>query len=84
MTAKENVTIYKCDFCRKKLMVKHAMVRHEKWCESNPENFKKCSGCVNLQETTTKIEWDYSDQCGMRTFKAFRCTNLDKLLYQLT
>lgn len=46
----ENVTIYKCDFCRKELKRKHAMVNHENRCFNNPENYRICfNGCIHLE-----------------------------------
>lgn len=83
MNIKENVTVYQCDHCKRKMFVKSAMERHEKWCGNNPNNFKACSGCKFIEETT--IEWDYDafDGYGTAKSKAFRCTKLDKMLYPL-
>lgn len=81
MTVKET-KVYKCDFCKKKSFMSNAMVRHERWCNSNPVNFKACIDCQNLEETTV----DYEIQIAIDDFrtnhaKAFRCTRLDRLLY---
>lgn len=94
MKVKENVTLYKCDFCSKKLFVKHAMENHEKWCGNNPENVRACSGCKFLEETTVDYEQNYNSfgegygvifDAGTetKTSKAFRCAKLDKLVYPL-
>lgn len=45
MKIKENVTIYQCEHCKKKLFVKSAMVRHEFGCTYNPANFAACLNC---------------------------------------
>ena len=46
----ENVTIYKCDFCKKELKRKHAMVKHETECFNNPLNFRPCQTCRYLEK----------------------------------
>lgn len=63
MKVTENVTVYKCDFCKKKLFRKHAMVLHEKWCTYNHANHMKCMGCKNLE--VGKFEW--SNEHGAHT-----------------
>lgn len=45
----ENVTLYKCDFCNKELKRSHAMIKHEKYCFSNPENYRPCNSCDHLE-----------------------------------
>jgi len=92
MKVKENVTVYQCEFCKRKMFVKHAMEKHEKWCYSNPENFRACSGCKHLEEVT--VEYSYSvptigDHLGVifdgstveRKTTGFHCKKLDKQLY---
>lgn len=45
----ENVTIYKCDFCKKELKRKYAMANHETQCNSNPINLRPClNNCKHL------------------------------------
>lgn len=87
MITKENVTVYQCSFCKKKLFVKGAMERHEKWCTHNPDNFKKCTGCMHMEEAEVfyKVEVSYDIYNGEETrmSKAFRCRKLDKLLYPM-
>lgn len=47
----ENITIYKCDFCKKELKRKHAMVNHELKCNNNPQNQRPClNGCKHLEK----------------------------------
>lgn len=45
MKIRENVTLFICDFCKKRLIKKAAMQRHEKFCSLNPENHAACSLC---------------------------------------
>lgn len=79
----ENKTIYVCEFCEKKLFIKSAMDKHERYCSKNPENFKACSGCIHLKEE--KYEYDKGDdyygepQYG--STKTFKCSLLNKEMY---
>lgn len=44
MIVKENITIYKCEFCNKKLYVKHAMLKHEDYVDNTKQvSVFKCS-----------------------------------------
>lgn len=87
MKIRENVTVYSCEFCKKKLFKKQAMELHEKWCDSNPENKKACAGCINLEDI--KIPYTvfgfngYSEVEENREAKGFRCKHFDKILYPL-
>lgn len=85
----ENVTLYKCDFCKKELKRKHAMIKHERLCERNPENAKVCHFCEHL-ETIEKQVWfdnpyyhpDHTNDDGeYKKVKVFRCKKLDKLMF---
>ncbi len=51
-------TIYHCEHCKKKLFVKHAMLRHEERCHKNPENNRACFGCIHLEMQTPIIYHD--------------------------
>lgn len=83
MIVKENVTVYKCGFCKKKLFVKHAMDHHEKYCGCNPENFKACEGCIHLEEI--EVEYDlgdgYENEPVTRKATGFNCKKLNKKMY---
>jgi hypothetical protein len=85
MTVTENVTVYKCGHCKKKLFIKGAMLRHETNCSYNPANFAKCSGCRHLSEI--KIPYTVNGYNGYyeteqdREAKGFFCTKLSKKLY---
>jgi len=89
MKIKENVTLYQCDFCKKELKRKHAMIEHEKFCNNNPENHKIClSGCSHLTNENIFVTYEkgydfinsetlYED----RKVNCFKCNKLDKLMY---
>ncbi len=87
MKIKENITLYSCDYCKKKLQVKHAMIRHEEFCYLNPKNTPACSGCDFLKEIQKTIYFNslYNpDSESSRIVKAFNCTKLNKELYPLS
>ena len=85
----ENVTIYKCDFCKKELKRKHAMVNHENKCNCNPINFRACtSGCIYLEREEIDVDYevgyDYENgetQYESKKVNAFKCTKFDKIMY---
>jgi len=84
MKITENITLYQCDFCKKKLFLKHAMVKHEDLCLSNPKNFKDCMECTHLEKTQTEVHWidgnpDYAG--NTKQVDVFRCNKLDKLMF---
>lgn len=85
MKIKTGVTVYYCDHCKKKMLRKHSMEHHEKWCPKNPENEKACSGCAFLKEEPVTIYGEHAYDGSEYSFerKGFRCTKLDKLLYPL-
>jgi hypothetical protein len=86
----ENVTLYKCDFCKKELKRKHAMVKHEELCLNNPINSKACmNGCEFLKQEEKEVWFDnqyyHPDHCDndgkLIKVNVFRCTKFDKLMY---
>jgi len=84
----ENVTIYKCDFCKKELKRKHAMVKHENQCNCNPLNFRACTnGCafLEMEKVTLYFETgchpDYGEEFREVEKEVFKCTKFDKLMY---
>lgn len=84
MKIKTGVTVYHCDYCKKKMFRKHAMEFHEKWCPKNPGNEKACTVCKYLKETTIETYFDAFDGEYMVERKAFRCSKLGKLVYPLS
>ena len=86
MKETNNVTVFQCDFCKKKLFRKHAMVKHEDWCTYNPKNFSACSGCAFIKERLETIEIPSgSMEYSALTYqtKQFECTLLKKWLYPM-
>jgi hypothetical protein len=84
----ENVTIYKCDFCKKELKRKHAMENHEENCLSNPKNNRAClNGCIYLERVEKEVPFeyyyhpDYGSENSMKKVSVFRCSKFDKLMY---
>src|SRR6185503_10160146 len=80
----ENVTIYKCDFCKKELKRKHAMVNHESKCFHNPANFSPCFGCEHLVKKETSIYVD--TYCGQieKELLLFHCNKKEIFVHPRT
>lgn len=68
-------TVYKCDYCRKKYLVKHACARHEKYCPKNPNNQHICSSCPHLIKTKEEVDIDSYHRISVT---AFFCEKLKK------
>lgn len=64
MKVLENITIYKCDFCKKELKRKHAMVRHEERCSGNPVNQRPCLNCQHFEMVAVEYVKHGYDQFG--------------------
>lgn len=80
----ENVTLYECDHCQRKMRRAGDMTRHEKNCKENPLNIDACLGCIYIKEEKVTYESLNADEWGSTyevESKAFRCTKLDKLMY---
>lgn len=79
----ENVTIYKCEFCKKELKQKHAMEKHERRCERSPEIEKACFGCKHLDTIEKWVWFDgyYGDDGCDKKVNVFHCRKLDKLMF---
>jgi hypothetical protein len=80
----ENITLYRCDFCRKELKRKHAMVSHELRCYANPVNYRPCLICEHLDNKdiefdTGTMEYN-SGEPIYRKAKTFYCKAKDILL----
>lgn len=61
MKTKENVTLYECDFCKKKMQRKHSMENHEIRCAKNPANVPKCYDCENCEKVPIRYERNGGD-----------------------
>lgn len=83
MKTTKNVTIYQCDFCKKKLYRKHAMVKHEDLCNNNPKNFKACMDCKYLEKIQMDVSWQNGnpESEDIKQVDVFNCTKLDKLMF---
>lgn len=76
--------VYKCDFCGKNLLRKHAAIKHEDLCKKNPENIRPCLSCPHL--LTDEFIVDYDDFGGHaaekpRIGRAMFCTHYKKGVY---
>ena len=81
MKVKENISVYICEHCGKRMFRMAAMVKHEVACYSNPENDRACSGCVHLEQIKTSYVVDtYNGEREVPT-NGFRCKKLDKMLF---
>lgn len=83
MIIKENVTVYVCEYCKKKLFREHAMVNHESTCDKNPLNHKACFGCVHLDndEVEYYVGYHYDGDPIEKTSGCFKCKKFDKLMF---
>lgn len=81
MKVKENITLYVCEFCNKKLERKHAMEKHEKWCSKNPANETACSMCQFLKEEPTTIDVGSEDYPIVIRCASFLCTKMNIGVY---
>ncbi len=77
-------TIYSCDFCKKRLIRKQAMEKHEEFCFMNPVNTPACQGCEFIKEIKKEIYYYTGRGEETRTAKAFHCIKLDKELYPIS
>jgi hypothetical protein len=81
MTIKENVTVYSCDFCKRKMFRKHAMINHEQYCGSNPKNWRACSACDFMVRKPIEYYFDAYDGEHEGTSKGFYCEHLETYMY---
>jgi len=75
-----NKPVFECDFCKRRMFVKHAMVKHEPMCYSNPINIPKCSDCIHLKEIKTTYVNRYDNDAEA---KGFMCMAKNIELYPL-
>ena len=46
---------YKCEYCGKLYQLKIPAIHHESKCRKNPDNWRVCHGCSNLEKKETLI-----------------------------
>lgn len=73
-------TVYECDHCKKRYFVKHACVKHEKYCWSNPANHYACFDCKFLVKDREIYDAGPYHSVSVRTFT---CTKLDKQMHSI-
>lgn len=81
----ENITLYKCDFCKKELKRKHAMINHEIRCNNNPLNNRPCLNCcIHSELKEIQYEAGYDDyntgESVMKTGTTFFCSLKKQLM----
>ena len=84
MKITENITLYHCDYCKKKLFRKGSMTRHEETCLNNPKNHKACFNCIFLEKTEQEVAWGHENpftEMGSKKIEMFKCSKLDKLMF---
>ena len=53
----EQITAFKCSFCRKLYHRERDAKRHESVCKVNPENKRPCFSCKHLTKKDFTVEW---------------------------
>lgn len=85
MIVKDNVQVFICEHCGKKLFRKHAMEKHEIVCSYNPKNIPACSGCIFLKETQVSVFYESNTEFGYHetevNTKGFHCDKKNIGLY---
>ncbi|MDP9954710.1 hypothetical protein J2X97_000347 [Epilithonimonas hungarica] len=84
MKVKENITVYQCEYCQKKLFLKHAMIKHEDLCFKNPKNNKPCYSCIFCHKEEIRVDFDdpYNpDGYTTKKVEASKCVKLDIIMF---
>ena len=78
----ENITVYKCEHCPKKLFRKHAMESHENKCSQNPKNIRACFDCAMCESVKIKYEPEPQIYDGdLSESTAFKCMSKNVFMY---
>jgi len=81
----KDVTLYICEYCGKRLIRKHAMIKHESNCPKNPKNIPACFNCEHClkEDISYYIDTDANDPDGYIEVKAtcLKCDNTGQLMY---
>jgi len=83
MIVKDNIILYVCEHCGRKMFRKHSMINHEEKCDKNPKNIKACFGCIHLQTKMVFYEYgrSYDGDYLEKESGCFKCVKLNKLMY---
>lgn len=57
------------------------MAKHEKYCGSNPENWRVCSSCDYMDRKPLEYYYDGYDGEHTGTTNGFYCSKLEKYMY---
>lgn len=77
MLIETNVTLYKCEHCKKTYRIKHYATKHESTCFKNPQNDRPCFHCRYLDKETVETDGPYSTI----EYKVFVCKAKDINMY---
>jgi len=84
MIVKDNITLYVCEHCQRKMFRKHSMVNHEEKCDKNPKNHKACYGCIHLKIEEIEVEFGRNYEDGeyiTNTSHHYVCDKLKKMMF---
>jgi hypothetical protein len=82
----KEIKAFECGYCRKMYRTESGVLKHEKFCNSNPQNYRACDGCAFLKTEIEEYEKgdDYTtDEPVMGKRRVFECTKLNKTLYSV-
>lgn len=81
----ETKEIYKCEYCKKHYLLKHAAIYHEALCFNNPENKRPCYQCQYLEKKEVEIYSGFDDCMSSEPINIkrhfFFCTAKQQFLY---
>lgn len=81
MKVKKCKELYYCDHCNKMYQRKHAAIKHEKYCNKNPENKRACFNCQYLEMKVFDFYYDSYAGEEITKVEAFYCGKVDKAVY---
>lgn len=76
--------IYRCEYCNKLYLRKHACNNHETACKRNPAYLRPCHSCKVLKKVQAEIWAGYGDPWGNeveRTVQVLFCEKKDCFIY---
>lgn len=82
MKIKENVTLYFCEHCGRRYVLKHACEKHENVCTRNPENIPICYRCEYFDVKQCIFESGY-DYVGHK-YRSMYCNKLEEEMRPIT